>query len=82
MNTFYFNTGVKQSYNNLTNGQVWKNGVKQIPFDADAPKNASLLFLCDSPDSIDLSESTSEGIIVREVLNTVLLSKYAYFRVK
>ena len=78
MNTFYFNTGVKQSYNNLTNGQVWKNGVKQIPFDADAPKNASLLFLCDSP---DLSESKLKDVIVKEVFNTSLVSKYAYFRV-
>lgn len=86
MHTFYFNTGVRQGYVGpgstkpvpLCKGQVWRGGVKQIPFDADAPENAELLFLCDNP---DLPESKLENVIVREVSNTTMCSKYAYFRV-
>lgn len=76
MNTFYFNTGVR-GYP-TTKGQVYRNGVKQIPFDANAPANALLMFLCDNP---NLPESEQPGVIVREVVNTTMISKYAYFRV-
>jgi hypothetical protein len=79
MNTFYFDTGVTPNNNpNLWADQVWRNGTKQIPFDADAPKNARLLFLC--PNS-DLPESKIPGVIVREVFNTSMCSKYAYFSI-
>ena len=83
-NTFYFNTGVKPyGYSNppmsLSKGQVWRRGTKQIPFDADAPADATLLYLCNTP---DLIESTCPGVIVREVSNTTICNKYAYFRLR
>jgi len=78
MNTFYFNTGVTpQNNQNLWRDQVWKNGVKQIPFDADAPSDAELLFLCNNP---HLPEADTPNVLVREVFNTSMCSKYAYFR--
>ncbi len=79
MNTFYFNTGVKPyNCNGLTKGQVWRNGEKQIPFDCDAPEDAELIYLCDNP---DLDSAKNQNVIVREVFNTTINSKYAYFRV-
>lgn len=85
--TFYFNTGVRQGVPSnelhrqdakpvaLGNGQVWLNGTKQIPFSCEnVPDNTSLLFICDS------KETSSADIIVRELHNTTLLSKYAHFR--
>lgn len=89
MNTFYFDTGVKPYCENcfglngkpigLYGRQVWRGGTKQIPFDYDAPLNATFLFACDNP---DLGESKLENVIVREIFNSDLLSKYAYFRIK
>ena len=80
MNTFYFNTGVRSENSSiLMKGQVWKDGVKQIPFDCDVPKNANLMFLCDNP---KLDESKLSNVIVVEVFNTAILSKYAYFRIE
>lgn len=37
------------------------------------------MFCCDNP---NLPESKDKSVIVREMFNTVLLSKYAYFRVR
>lgn len=77
--TFYFNTGVNQyGFNSgkLSRGQIWRNGTKQIPFDcADVPERAVFLFACDNPDL----KKGQEGFIVREILNSALLSKFAYF---
>jgi hypothetical protein len=82
MNKFYFNTGVVPHGHNppipLCKGQVWLGGTKQIPFDADAPEDAELLFLCDNP---DLPESKLDNVIVREVSNTSMVSRFAYFQV-
>lgn len=79
MNRFYFDTGVRPVNNpNLWGNEVWRNGTKQVPFDADAPKDAHLMSLCDNP---HLPESDTPGVIVREVFNTSMCSKYAYFRV-
>lgn len=79
MRTMYFDTGVRP-YNSpiLHEGQVWRNGTKQIPFDVDAPENASLILLCDNP---ELPEYQCDNIIVREVFNTAMISKYAYLRI-
>ena len=86
MNTFYFNTGVRPetifnppfAYEYHKNvGNVIRGGTLQCPFDCDAPKDALLLFLCDQK---DLPESKSEKVIVREVFNTSMVSKYAYLR--
>ncbi|MDA3779891.1 MAG: hypothetical protein PF487_06685 [Bacteroidales bacterium] len=91
MNRFYFNTGVKP--NNSVNskyvskfpfeyhkkiGNVIRGGVLQCPFDCDAPKNAKLMFLCNNP---ELDEGKAENVIVREVFNTSMSSKYAYLRI-
>jgi hypothetical protein len=79
MTTFYFDTGVTPHNNpHLWADQVWRKGTKHIPFTADAPEDATLLFLSNNP---DLPEKDYPGIIVREVSNTSIGSKYAYFRV-
>jgi hypothetical protein len=78
MKTFYFNTGVRPGASPLYGKQIWKDGTKQIPFDVeDVPENASLMFLCNNP---ELPESKISCVIVREVFNTDMCSKYAYFR--
>lgn len=78
MNTFYFNTGCHMgSKIHLFKDHVWRGGTEQIPFDADAPDGSELLFLCDDP---ALPEGEDSSIIVREIFNTSMLSKYAYMR--
>ena len=83
MTTFYFNTGVRPFIHNppvhIGQGEVLRGGTKQIPFDCDdVPEGADFMFACDNP---ELRESKYEGVIVREIHNSVLCSKYAYFRV-
>jgi hypothetical protein len=80
--TFYFNTGVvPESDSKLYGRQVWKGGVKQIPFTCeDVPDGAEFLFACDND---HLSESKIPGVTVHKILDSGpggLLSKYAYFR--
>jgi len=77
MKTFYFNTGVKYaSYPYLYEGQVVRGGTKQIPFDCDnVPEGATFEFACDNPDL-----HPGVGYIVREMHNTTMGSKYAYFK--
>jgi hypothetical protein len=66
---FYFNTGVDPRYIENPN----------IGFDClDVPDGYKLDFLCDNP---ELEESKKENTIVREVFNTRMLSKYAYFSI-
>ena len=87
MQTFYFNTGVKPGIPPnerhrkgakpvpLCDGQVWRNGVKQIPFDCEnVPEGSTFKFACDNPDLYP-----DAGYIVREMYNTTMLSTYAYF---
>lgn len=79
MRTMYFNTGCTPNNSpNLYKDQVWRNGTKQIPFDVDAPETARLLFLCDDPNA---PETKIPGVIVREVFNTSMSSRYAYLKV-
>jgi len=80
MQTFYFDTGVRpQNCNGLCEGQVWRNGTKQIPFDVtDVPENAELMFLAPTD---DLPESKLENVIVRSVHNTTMAGDFAYFKV-
>lgn len=82
MNRFYFNTGVKPS--NVSNfpyeyhseiGNVIR-GTLLIPFDCDVPKDSKLMFLCDSNDAC----LESENVVVTEVFNSNMNSKYAYFK--
>lgn len=86
METFYFNTGVrvyvmeyadkgKPKYFAPTDKII--NGVRHIPFDCeDVPTNASFCFACD-----DENLYPEYGYIVREIFNTTLISKFAYFRI-
>jgi len=86
MKTFYFNTGVQTNtisnfpyeYHKKVGDVISDNGVLHCPFDCDAPENASLMFLCDNP---DLDESKANNVIVCEVFNTSMVSKYAYLRI-
>lgn len=75
---FYFNTGVKyMDYPYLSNGQVVKGGLKQIPFECEnVPEGARFSFASDNPNL-----HPEAGYIVREIKNSSLLSKYAYFTV-
>lgn len=74
--TFQFNTGVKYSdYPFLSKGQTVSGDAKVIPFNCeDVPQNAKFEFACDDPNLYEGS-----GYIVREMFNTSMLSKYAYF---
>lgn len=86
--TFYFDTGVRPGIPlnerhikdakpvPLMTGQVWRNGTMQIPFDCeDVPENVSFAFARDDPNSY-----LGCGYIVREIHNSSLGSKYAYFK--
>jgi hypothetical protein len=80
MKTFYFNTGVNLSvYPNLMKGQIsGPNNVKLIPFDcADVPNNATFKCACDNPNLYN----DYPNIIMREIHNSALCSKYAYFTI-
>jgi len=88
MKTFYFNTGVRRSTTSYAAiGDLWKDCesdyVRLIPFDCDnVPDNAEIIFLCDDPNLLEWEyDIVSLNVIVREIHNTTLLSKYAYFRV-
>ena len=77
--TFYFNTGVRPYIHvptvKLSEGQVLRGGTVQIPFDCeDVPENAEFKFGCDDP-------NIRGGYLVRPILNSALLSKFAYFQV-
>ena len=78
MNKFYFNTGVstKNHPNNVEGGIVRGNGTIVVPFEADAPKDAKLVFLSDYSDLDKHNE-----LLKCEVKNTKLKSKFAYFNI-
>ena len=88
MNTFYFNTGVtpRTVHNpdfpyeyHKEMGNVIRDGVLLIPFECDAPKNSTLLFICEYP---DLPESKLSDVIVREAFPKKAYPRYAYLRTK
>jgi hypothetical protein len=87
LNKFYFNTGVRPTLREgseiisikLFRDQVWKGGTKQIPFECEAPEGSVLMFCCDIP---DLPESKIDGVIVCEIFNSSIISKYAYMKEK
>ncbi len=82
MQTFYFNTGVKlfkMEYADMGKPKYYAptdkiiNGERYIPFDCeDVPEGASFMYACDNP-------GLSSRAIVREIHNSSLCSKYAYF---
>lgn len=78
--TFYFNTGVKPWNTNverqIAHGHKFINNEMHIPFDCDdVPENATLAFLCDN---IKLARP---NLIAREIHNTTMCSRYAFFKV-
>lgn len=81
MTRFFFNTGVIVGNNPYLarTSTVSPNGVYTIPFDCDAPKDSTLMFLCDDP---NLPESRQESVRVFPVSNTTMVSKYAYFKIE
>lgn len=84
MQRFTFNTGVLQKdYPSLTDGQEWAPAqgggfVKVIPFYCkDVPRGAVYLFSC----NYDYLHKDNPNIIVREIYNSSMLSKFAYFEI-
>ena len=82
MRTFYFNTGVRVYTHHSPPIHVAKgnrvdgNGVLKIPFNCeDVPNNATFKFACDS------TPPGSEHLLKREIHNSNLLSKFAFFQV-
>ena len=80
MRTYYFDTGVRpENSGELQKGEVWKNDTKHIPFDCEnVPNGSRLMFLCNNG---DCQEKKWDGVEVRKISNTSLVSDYAYFRV-
>lgn len=79
MNKFHFNTGVKIQDNPYILGGVDSgNCTVVIPFEADVPKDAKLAFLSSYPNL----HKDNPSMIMCEIKNTKLLSKYAYFNVE
>lgn len=80
MKTFHFNTGVncRTTEQHVSEGIDSGNGVIVIPFDCeDVPERAEFAFACNSPNI----KKDDTGFIVREIHNSRLLSKYAYFKI-
>ena len=82
MRTFKFNTGVKCADTNrgLSKGEILStNGVILIPFSCDIPDDLDVTFLfgCDSLNA----PYKENNFIVKEIFNSTIISKYAYFRV-
>ena len=75
MKTFYFNTGVKpENRTHLAKGAVWR-GTMQFPFDCeDVPDGAVFQFASDQTAPGD------EHLLRREMHNTTMVSKYAFFK--
>lgn len=77
---FYFDTGVRPNHFATPpiiarEGQVVKGGTIQIPFECDdVPIGSTFLYACDG------QKEEINGIIKREIKNSVLISKFAYFR--
>jgi hypothetical protein len=78
MRRFTFDTGVHVSVNShISGGVVSPNGIVVIPFYCeDVPNNAEFMFASDYPDL-----DKGNNIIFREIHNSKLISKYAYFKI-
>lgn len=85
MKTFYFNTGIQPNEINdfpyeyhKKIGNIIRNTLL-IPFDCEAPENAEVLFFSNNP---NLIKNESDKIKIYRVFNSMIMSKYVYFRVK
>lgn len=76
--TFHFNTGVrKQDPSHQPAGIDSGNGVYHIPFDCiDVPPQAVFKYACNNPDL----KPGNPLVLVREIHNSQIVSKYAYFQ--
>ena len=76
MKTFYFNTGIEyHPQRPLAEKAIWRGGTMQFPFDCeDVPNDAVFKFLSDETAPGD------EYLLRREIHNTGMLSKYAFFK--
>lgn len=84
MKTFHFNTGVKPYSHNppvkISPGYVINGDVMVIPFDCEnVPEGAIFMFACDN---LNLKEAGYPNVVVREIFNSKLIFKYAYFQTK
>lgn len=78
MKKFYFNTGVKIWNNPHIKGGIDSgNGTVVIPFECDVPEGAVFMYACDNPNL----HPDNPNIIVAEIHNSGLISKYAYFTI-
>ena len=78
MKKFYFNTGVKIWNNPHIKGGIDSgNGTVVIPFECDVPEGVSFMFACNKSNLYP----NDPNILVAEIHNTALLSKYAYFSI-
>lgn len=83
MKTYYCNTGVKPFNHNPPAGMAFMkgfkdsgNGVYVIPFDCEeVPKGAKLMYIADK------AMPNDEHLIKREIHNSVMMSKYAFFSI-
>lgn len=95
MNKFYFNTGVRsENVINFPYDYHYKkgnviNGTLCIPFECDAPSNAKPILCCDNPNlpessvnSFNNYKGENRKVIVCEMFNTNMVSKYAYLSVE
>ena len=79
MRKFYFNTGVKVWVNpNIKGGIADSTGTVVIPFECDVPEDAIFMYACDDPNL----HPEWPNVIVAEIKNSELYSKYAYFTIK
>lgn len=80
MQKFFFDTGVRPNPFAKPpiqpgKGQILKGETIQIPFECENVPNGSVfLYACDG------QKPETDGIIKREIKNSVLVSKFAYFR--
>lgn len=75
MKTFNFNTGVKNPEVLMKGHVLSSNGVMLIPFSCeDVPDNAQFAFAGNDP-------TIAGNLIVSEMHNTAMSSKFAFFRV-
>jgi hypothetical protein len=84
LNRFYFNTGVRPytitnfpfEYHKRVGNVIRKTLL--IPFECNAPENTAFMFACNNP---EMPEAKQPNVIVREIFNSNLCSRYAYFRI-
>lgn len=87
MRKFYFNTGIKpwnmshkRITHNMEKGNIFINNELHIPFECDVEESAKVefMFACNNANH---PESKSKNVLVKEIFNSNLVTKYAFFKV-